>query len=43
MAFEVTMANVSVSNRIKENQEEKGSSNDSSRNRYSESYWAEVI
>jgi hypothetical protein len=43
MAFEVTMANVSVSNRIRENQEEKGSSNDSSGNRYSESYWAEVI
>jgi hypothetical protein len=43
LAFEVTMANVSVSNRIRENQEEKGSSNDSSGNRYSESYWAEVI
>ena len=43
LAFEVTMANVSVSNRIGETQEEKGSSNDSSGNRYSESYWAEVI
>lgn len=43
MAFEVTMANVSVSNRIRENQEEKGTSDDSSGNRYSESYWAEVI
>lgn len=43
LAFEVTMANVSVSNRIRDNQEEKGSSNDSSGNRYSESYWAEVI
>lgn len=43
MAFEVTMANVSVSNRIGENQEEKDSSGSSTGNRYSESYWAEVI
>src|SRR5215204_7685485 len=43
MAFEVTMANVSVSNRIRESQEEKGASANASENRYSESYWAEVI
>jgi hypothetical protein len=43
MAFEVTMANVSVSNRIGENQEEKVASTSAPENRYSESYWAEVI
>jgi hypothetical protein len=43
MAFEVTMANVSVNNRIRESQEEKGASANASENRYSESYWAEVI
>jgi hypothetical protein len=43
MAFEVTMANVSVSNRIKNHRHEKSRSGNDSENRYSESYWAEVI
>ena len=43
MTFEVTMANVSVSNRIKNYQEEKELSTNGTENRYSESYWAEVI
>jgi hypothetical protein len=41
--FEATMANVSVSNRIKNHSDEKGMSGNESENRYSESYWAEVI
>jgi hypothetical protein len=43
MTFEVTMANVSVSNRTKNYQEEKELSTNGTENRYSESYWAEVI
>jgi hypothetical protein len=43
MTFEVTMANVSVSNRIKNYQDEKELSTNGTENRYSESYWAEVI
>jgi hypothetical protein len=42
MTFEATMANVSVSNRIK-NHRDEGMSGNESENRYSESYWAEVI
>jgi hypothetical protein len=43
MTFEVTMANVSVSNRISNHQEEKDAPKHALENRYSESYWAEVI
>ena len=43
MALEMTMANVSVNNRIKNQQEEKDKYTDSAEDRYSESYWAEVI
>jgi hypothetical protein len=43
LTFEVTMANVSVSNRIKNHRHEKSISGNDSENRYSESYWAEVI
>ena len=42
MTFEATMANVSVSNGIKNHRDEGMSGNDLE-NRYSESYWAEVI
>jgi hypothetical protein len=41
--FEVTMANVSVSNKLHSPKNEKGKSGNDSENRYSESYWAEVI
>jgi hypothetical protein len=41
--FETTMANVSVSNRIKNHRDEKGMTGNDSEDRYSESYWAEVI
>lgn len=43
MTFEVTMANVSVSNRMSNHQEEKDTPKNALENRYSESYWAEVI
>lgn len=43
MTFETTMANVSVSNRIKNHRDEKGMTGNDSEDRYSESYWAEVI
>jgi hypothetical protein len=43
MTFEVTMANVSVSNRMSNKQEEKDTPKNALGNRYSESYWAEVI
>jgi hypothetical protein len=43
MTFEVTMANVSVSNRMSNQQEEKETPKNAFENRYSESYWAEVI
>ena len=43
LTFETTMANVSVSNRIKNHREEKGMTGNDSEDRYSESYWAEVI
>ena len=43
MTFEVTMANVSISNRMSNHQEEKDTPKNASENRYSESYWAEVI
>lgn len=43
MTFEVTMANVSISNRISNHQEEKDTPKNALENRYSESYWAEVI
>jgi hypothetical protein len=43
MTFEVTMANVSVSNRMSNQQEEKDTPKNAFENRYSESYWAEVI
>lgn len=43
MTFEVTMANVSVSNRMSNKQEEKDTPKNALENRYSESYWAEVI
>ena len=43
MTFEVTMANVSVSNRMSNHQEEKDTPKNAVENRYSESYWAEVI
>jgi hypothetical protein len=42
MTFEVTMANVSVSNRMSNHQEEKDTPKNAL-DRYSESYWAEVI
>jgi hypothetical protein len=37
------MANVCVSNRIKNHRDEKGMTGNDSEDRYSESYWAEVI
>jgi hypothetical protein len=37
------MANVSVSNRMTNHQEEKDTTKNALENRYSESYWAEVI
>lgn len=43
LTFETTMANVSVSNRIKNHRDEKGMTGNDSGDRYSESYWAEVI
>jgi hypothetical protein len=43
MTFEVTMANVSVSNRMSNHQEEKDTPKNALENKYSESYWAEVI
>jgi hypothetical protein len=43
LTFETTMANVSASNRIKNHRDEKGITGDDSEDRYSESYWAEVI
>jgi hypothetical protein len=43
MTFEVTMANVSISNRMSNLQEEKDTPKNALENRYSESYWAEVI
>jgi hypothetical protein len=43
MTFEVTMANVSVSNRMSNHQEEKDAPKNDLENRYTESYWAEVI
>jgi hypothetical protein len=43
LTFETTMANVSVSNRIKNYRDEKGMTGNDSEDRYSESYWAEVI
>jgi hypothetical protein len=43
MTFGVTMANVSVSNKLHSPKNEKGESGNDSENRYSESYWAEVI
>jgi hypothetical protein len=43
MTFEVTMANVSVSNKVDSPRNERGKSRNDSENRYSESYWAEVI
>jgi hypothetical protein len=43
MSFGVTMANVSVSNKVDSPKNEKGKSGNDSENRYSESYWAEVI
>jgi hypothetical protein len=43
MTFEVTMANLSVSNRMSNHQEEKDAPKNALENRYSESYWAEVI
>jgi hypothetical protein len=43
MTFEVTMANVSISNRMSNHQEEKDTPKNALVNRYSESYWAEVI
>ncbi|MFZ0265441.1 MAG: hypothetical protein WAL42_10180 [Nitrososphaeraceae archaeon] len=43
LTFETTMANVSVSNRVKNHRDEKGMTGNDSEDRYSESYWAEVI
>ena len=43
MTLEITMANVSVNNRVKDQQEEKDMYTNGVENRYSESYWAEVI
>ena len=43
LTFETTMAHVSVSNRIKNHRDEKGMTGNDSEDRYSESYWAEVI
>ena len=43
LTFETTMANVSVSNRIKNHRDEKGMTGNDSEDKYSESYWAEVI
>lgn len=43
LTFETTMANVSVSNRIKNHRNEKGMTGNDSEDKYSESYWAEVI
>lgn len=43
LTFETTMANVSVSNRIKNHRDEKGMTGNDSDDKYSESYWAEVI
>jgi hypothetical protein len=43
LTFETTMANVSASNRIKNHRDEKGITGNDSEDRYSESYWAEVI
>jgi hypothetical protein len=43
LTFETTMANVSVSNRIKNHRDEKGMTRNDSEDKYSESYWAEVI
>lgn len=43
MTLQITMANVSVNNRIKNQQEEKDKYTNGTEDRYSESYWAEVI
>ena len=43
MTLEITMANISVNNRAKNQQEEKELYANDTENRYSESYWAEVI
>ena len=43
LTFETTMAHVSVSNRIKNHSDEKGMTGNDSKDKYSESYWAEVI
>jgi hypothetical protein len=43
MTLEITMANISVNNRAKNQQEEKEMYANDTENRYSESYWAEVI
>jgi hypothetical protein len=43
MTFEVTMANVSASNKVGNYRNKKGKSGNGSENKYSESYWAEVI
>jgi hypothetical protein len=43
MTLEITMANVSVNNRIKNQQAEKDKYTNGTENRYSESYWAEII
>jgi hypothetical protein len=43
MTLEITMANISVNNRTKNQQEEKEMYANDTENRYSESYWAEVI
>jgi hypothetical protein len=43
MTLEITMANVSVNNIVKNQQEEKDMYTNGAENRYSESYWAEVI
>jgi hypothetical protein len=43
MTFEVTMANVSASNKVGDYRNKKGKSGNGSENKYSESYWAEVI
>jgi hypothetical protein len=43
MTLGITMANVSVNNRVKNQQEEKDMYTNGAENRYSESYWAEVI
>lgn len=43
MTLEITMANVSVNSRIKNQQEKEDMYTNGTENRYSERYWAEVI